>query len=69
MPAMDVLASAAILEIMDISADNSGGMAAGAAYGNVEHANMIKAAANVFTVEKENEAVRRRGSHPQDPGF
>ena len=56
---MDVLASAAILEIIDISADNSGGMAAGAAYVNVEHANMIKVQPTSSMVEKENEAVRQ----------
>ena len=44
---MDVLASAAVLEAMDISAENSGGMAAGAADGNAEHADMVKAAANL----------------------
>ena len=66
---MDVLASAAVLEAMDISAESSGGMAAGAPYSNVEHADMLKAAANLSTMEKENVAVRQRGSHPQDPGF
>ena len=66
---MDVLASAAVLEVMDISAESSGGMAAGAADGNAEHADMLNAAANLSTMEKESEAVRQRGSHPQDPGF
>ena len=66
---MDVLASAAVLEAMDISAEISGGMAAGAPDGNLEHADALTAAANVSTVNKENEAVRQRGSHPQDPDF
>jgi hypothetical protein len=66
---MDVLASAAILEAMDISATDSGGMEAGAPDGNVEHANMLCAAANVSTMEKDNEAVRQRGSHPEVPAF
>ena len=66
---MDVLASVAVLEAMDISAESGGGMAAGAADGNTEHADMLKAAANLSTMEKENEAVRQRGSHPEDPDF
>ena len=49
---MDVLASAAVLEAMDISAENSDGTAAGAPDGNVEHTNTMKATTNVSTVEK-----------------
>ena len=41
LPVMDVLASAAVLEAVDISTESSGGMAAGAAGGNVEHADML----------------------------
>ena len=55
---MDVLASAAVLEAMDISAGDSGGMAAGAADGNVEHTNTLKAATDMSAVGKENEEVR-----------
>ena len=66
---MDVLASAAVLEAMDISAGDSGGMAAGAADGNVEHTNTLKAAIDMSAVGKENEEVRQRGCEPEDPGF
>ena len=66
---MDVLASAAMLEGMDICSAGSGGMAAAATDGNLEHIDMLKAAVDVSMVEKENEEVRQRGSYPQDPDF
>jgi hypothetical protein len=66
---MDVLASAAMLEGMDISTASSGGMAAGAADGNLEHTDMLMAAVDVSMVGKENEEVRQRGCDPEDPGF
>ena len=61
---MDVLASAAIFEAMDISAADSSGTAAGAADGNAEPIDMLKAAADVVMADKENIEVRQRGQHP-----
>ena len=66
---MDVLASAVILEAMDISIDGGGGMAAGAADGKAESEDTAKADSDVSIKDKENNSVRQRGSNPQDPGF
>ena len=56
---MDVLASAAVLEAMDISAEHSGGMAAGAPDGNVEHAAALTAAARWSAVPLNSESDQR----------
>ena len=66
---MDVLASAAIFEAMDINASDGGGTASGAADGNAQPIDMLKAAADVIMLDKENKEVRQRGCHPQVPGF
>ena len=36
---------------------------------SIESSECQKASVDVSTVDKENEAVRQRGSHPQDPDF
>ena len=66
---MDVLASAAILEVMDISIEDSGGTAAGEPTGNVDGTGSMKAHSEVTSVDKENEEVRQRERDPQDSCF
>ena len=66
---MDVLASAAILEVMDISIEDSGGTAAGEPNGNVDGTGSMKAHSEVTSVDKENEEVRQRERDPQDSCF
>ena len=66
---MDVLASAAMLEGLVVSSGAGDGGPAGARAVSVESSDCDMAAVDVSTVDKENEAVRQRDSHPQVPDF
>ena len=66
---MDVLASAAMLEGLVVSSGAGDGGPAGERAVSVESSECQKASVDVSTVDKENEAVRQRGSHPQVPDF
>ena len=66
---MDVLASAAMLEGMVVSSGAGDGGPAGERAVSVESSDCEKASIDVSTVDKENEAVRQRGSHPQVADF
>ena len=66
---MDVLASAAMLEGLAVSSGASDGGPAGERAVSVESSDCEKASVDVSTVDKENEAVRQRASHPQVSDF
>ena len=66
---MDVLASAAMLEGMIVSSGTGDNGPAGERAVSVESSECQKASVDVSTVDKENEAVRQRASHPQVSDF